>query len=195
MIKNKDQKLNDILSVALKFFAHYGYKKTTLEDVGDELGMTKSNLYFYIANKRDLYEKTVSMAFQEWQRAVIEAVGQVDDVADKFSTMATRSIEYLMNHDELRSIFIKDPSIFTLFPSEDRFYKINLGAIRLIEDILTTGIKQGRFHDMDVKHTAELFFSIYIMFLIKTYVKSEGVSAIRMYEEGLKIVMRGLCKS
>ena len=47
---------------------------------------------------------------------------------------------------------------------------------------------------MNVQHTAELFFSIYIMFLIKTYVKSEGVSSIRMYEEGLKIMVRGLCK-
>jgi len=195
MLTNKDRKLNDILDVALRLFAHYGYKKTTLEDVGDELGMTKSSLYFYVTNKRDLYEKTVSMAFQEWQGAVIEAVGRVDDVADKFSVMAKRSIEYLMDHDELRSIFIKDPGIFSLFPREDRFYEINLGAIRLIEDILTTGVKQGRFHEMDVKHTAELFFSIYIMFLIKTYVKSEGVSAIRMYEEGLRIIMRGLCKS
>ncbi|HPR04855.1 MAG TPA: TetR/AcrR family transcriptional regulator [Deltaproteobacteria bacterium] len=195
MLTNKDRKLNDILDVALRLFAHYGYKKTTLEDVGDELGMTKSSLYFYVTNKRDLYEKTVSMAFQEWQGAVIEAVGRVDDVADKFSVMAKRSIEYLMDHDELCSIFIKDPGIFSLFPREDRFYEINLGAIRLIEDILTTGVKQGRFHEMDVKHTAELFFSIYIMFLIKTYVKSEGVSAIRMYEEGLRIIMRGLCKS
>jgi hypothetical protein len=48
---------------------------------------------------------------------------------------------------------------------------------------------------MDVQHIAELFFSIYIMFLIKTYVKSEGVSAMRMYEEGLKIILRGLCRN
>jgi AcrR family transcriptional regulator len=192
---NKDRKLNDILAVALRLFAHYGYKKTTLEDVAGELGMTKSNLYFYVTSKRDLYEKTISMAFQEWQKAVIDAVGQVDDVAEKFSIMARQSIEYLMDHNELRSIFINDPGIFTLFPSEDRFYEINMGAIRLIEDILAKGIEQGRFHKMDVQHTAELFFSIYIMFLIKTYVKSEGVSAIRMYEEGLKILLRGLCKS
>jgi hypothetical protein len=46
---------------------------------------------------------------------------------------------------------------------------------------------------VDVDHTSELFFSIYIMFLIKRYVKSEGVSAARMYEEAMKIVLRGLC--
>ncbi|MGD0822365.1 MAG: TetR/AcrR family transcriptional regulator [Desulfomonilia bacterium] len=192
---DKDRKLNDILKAALRLFAHYGFKKTTLDDVANELGMTKSNLYFYVTNKRDLYEKTVSMAFQEWQTAVVEAVGEVDDVAEKFSVMAMRSIEYLVDHEELRSVFMKDPGIFTLYPAEDRFYEINKGAMLLIEDILSQGIKQGRFYDMDVQHIAELFFSIYIMFLIKTYVKSEGVSAMRMYEEGLKIILRGLCRN
>ncbi|HOJ14920.1 MAG TPA: TetR/AcrR family transcriptional regulator, partial [Deltaproteobacteria bacterium] len=173
MTKAKDRKFNEILATALELFAHYGYKKTTLKDVADKLGMTKSNLYFYVSNKRDLYEKTVSMAFKGWQKAVRDAVEQAQDAGDKFSIMATQSIQYLMEHDELRSIFIRDPGIFTPFPNEDRFYKINLGAIRLIEEILTLGIKQGRFHEVDVKPTAELFFSIYVMFLIKTYVKSE----------------------
>lgn len=195
MAFNKEQKLSSILNTALKLFAHYGYKKTSIEDVSNELGMTKSNIYFYVSSKRDLYEKTIGLAFRQWQEAVVDAVGKVDDVAEKFSVMAQKSIEYLMEHDELRSIFIKDPGIFTLFPTEDRFFDINRGALQLIEDILSEGVKQGRFHEMDVQHTAELFFSIYIMFLIKTYVKSEGVSAVRMYEEGLRIILRGLCKT
>jgi len=33
------------------------------------------------------------------------------------------------------------------------------------------------------------------MFLIKTYVKSQGSSSTRMYEQGLAIVLRGLVKS
>jgi AcrR family transcriptional regulator len=190
----KEKKLHSILKTALKLFAHYGYKKTTLEDVARELGMTKSNLYFYATNKRDLYEMTVSFAFKEWQASVVEAVANVDDVVEKFSEMSKCSFGYLLDHEDLRSVFMKDPSIFTLYPAEDRFYEINLGAIHLIEDILRQGIEQGRFHEMDVKHTAELFFSIYIMFLIKAYVKSEGVSALRMFDEGLRIILRGLCK-
>ena len=195
MIFDKDKKLVSILEAALKLFAHYGYKKTQIEDVANEVGMAKSSIYFYVSGKRDLYEKAIGMAFLEWQEAVINAVGEVDDVAEKFSVMAKTSLEYLTKHDTLRTIFIKDPGIFTLFPKEDRFYKINLSALQLIENILSEGIKQGRFHEMDVQHTAQLFFSIYIMFLIKTYVKSEGVSATRMFEEGLTILLRGLCKN
>ena len=190
---DKDLKQNHILDAALKQFARFGYQKTTMEDIAAELGMTKGNLYFYISGKRDLYEKTVSCALQQWRETVAAAVAEVDDVVEKFSVMARLSFEYLVDHEDLRAVLIKDPSIFSLTPREDRFYEINFGAMQLIKNILGQGIHEGRFHKVDVDHTAELFFSIYIMFLIKRYVKSEGVSASRMYEEAMKIVLRGIC--
>lgn len=88
-----------------------------------------------------------------------------------------------------------DPGIFILSHSEDRFYEINQGAMLLIKDILLQGIREARFYEVDVEHTTEFLFSIYIMFLIKTYVKSEGSSTVRMYEEGTNLILRGLCRN
>ena len=191
---DKGEKQNEILNAALKLFALYGYKKTTVEDVAEKVGMTKSNLYFYVKNKRDLYEKTVSRALERWRDSVARAIGETDDVVEKFSVMAKESFTYLAGEEDLRAICMKDPNIFTLTPREDRFYEINFGAMQLIKSILVQGIEEGRFYPVDVDHTTELFFSIYIMFLIKTYVKSEGISSVRMYDEGLKIIFRGLCR-
>lgn len=190
---DKDRKQNDIFHASLRLFARFGYQKTTMDDVAAEVGMSKGNIYFYVSSKRDLYEKTVSSALRQWRETVAAAVGRVDDVVEKFSVMARLSFEYLVDHEDLRAVLIKDPSIFTLTPREDRFYEINLGAMQLIKNIIAQGIAQGRFLPVDVDHTSELFFSIYIMFLIKRYVKSEGISAARMYEEAMKIVLRGLC--
>jgi AcrR family transcriptional regulator len=190
----KAEKQQKIFQAALQLFARYGFKKTTVEDVAAEVGMTKSNLYFYVTNKRDLYEKTVSNALIEWRDSVALAISEKEDVVEKFAVMASKSFEYLSHHDELRSILTMDPGIFTLSPEEDRFYEINQGAMLLIKDILVQGIKEGTFYKIDVDHMTELLFSIYIMFLIKTYIKSEGSSAFRMYEEGVTLILRGLCR-
>ncbi len=173
---------------------HDQNRKTTVEDVAAEVGMTKSNLYFYVANKRDLYEQTVSSVLKEWRDSVAAAISKKDDVVEKFKVMTTKSFEYLSHREDLRSILTMDPGIFTLSPEEDRFYEINQGAMLLIKDILVQGIKEGTFYKIDVDHMTELLFSIYIMFLIKTYIKSEGRSAFRMYEEGIKLILRGLCR-
>ncbi len=190
----KDQKQEQIFKTALTLFSRYGYKKTTIEDVTSALGMTKSNLYFYVANKQDLYEKTVGNELKKWRGHVAYQVGQTQDVVDKFTVMAKTSFSYLEDHDQLRQILIDDPTIFTLDPEEDRFLEINMSAMALIKDILVSGIEQDRFMPVDIDHTVELLFSIYIMFLIKTYVKSQGSSSTRMYTQGLEIVLRGLIK-
>ncbi len=61
--------------------------------------MTKSNLYFYVANKRELYEHTVGDALRQWRDSVASAVAKKDDVVEKFSVMATKSFEYLSSTD------------------------------------------------------------------------------------------------
>ncbi|MBW1824545.1 MAG: TetR/AcrR family transcriptional regulator [Deltaproteobacteria bacterium] len=190
----KTDKQQNIFDAALKLFARFGFKKTTVEDVAAEVGMTKSNLYFYVANKRELYEHTVGNALRQWRDSVAAAISNKDDAVEKFKVMTAKSFEYLSNHEELQSILIMDPGIFTLSPAEDRFYEINQGAMLLIKDILVQGIKEGQFYEVDIDHMTELLFSIYIMFLIKTYIKSEGSSAFRMYEEGVTLVLRGLCR-
>jgi AcrR family transcriptional regulator len=190
----KPDKKQEILNAALKVFARYGFKKATVEDVAKEVSMTKSNLYFYVTGKQELYEQSIRNALQQWRSSVAAAIAEKDNAIEKFKVMAVKSYEYLANDEELRSILIMDPGIFTLSPAEDRFYEINQGARQLIKDILMQGINEGHFHDFDVDHTAEFLFSVYIMFLIKTYIKSEGVSAFGMYEQGTALVLRGLCR-
>ncbi len=192
---SKADKKQEIFRAALKLFARYGYKKTTVAEVAAQVGMTKSNLYFYVAGKRDLYEQSIRHALKHWRDSVAAAIAEKNDVVEKFKTMALASFQYLADDEQLRSILIMDPAIFTLTPAEDRFHEINQGAMRLIKDILVQGINEGRFTEIDVEHTTEFLFSVYIMFLIKTYVKSEGISALRMYEQGAALVLRGLCRN
>lgn len=191
---SKKEKQHQIFRTALSLFSRYGYKKTTIEDVTSALGMTKSNLYFYVANKRDLYEQSVAHELTRWKDSVSQAVLETEDIKSKFTTMAVAAFQYLKDHHDFRRILIEDPTIFTLSSEEDRFSEINLKAKNLIKDILEQGVKQEVFIPIDLDHTTELLFSIYIMFLIKAYVKSEGTSSITMYEQGLKLILRGLSR-
>lgn len=188
----RDKKVNELFSVSLELFAVYGYKKTTLEDIADRLGMTKSNLYFYVKNKKDLYEKTVESALVQWKEAVAETVASEAGCRERFRAMALASFRYIDQHPILRSLLMKDPSIFTLSPSEDRFAEINRKAITLIREILIQGIEEKVFYPMDVDSVAEYLFSVYVMFLIKTYVKPDSSSSHAMYTAALDLALRGL---
>jgi AcrR family transcriptional regulator len=188
----KSNKLNQILNAALGIFAHYGFRQATMEQIAGELGMTKGSLYFYCANKADLYNNAVAYALIKWQARVREAVDAEADIIQKFITLAIKSNEYLSEDDDLRTIIINDPQIQSITPSEDRYPNIGSASYGMIKQILEQGVAENKFKEMDIEHVAGFLYSVHCMFVVKTYIKAEGQSAQELYRAGLEVILKGL---
>ena len=184
--------LNDICQAAIAVFARYGYRRTRVEDVAEALEIAPSTLYRYVKNKRDLYEKCVEFGIGRWQEKVIKALDGLADPVERFLTMCRKGFEHLAHDEDLRAIMIDDPSIFPLAPRKARFPAIDNTSLKLIKSVIRDGIEQGVFREVDLEYTSELLYSIYVMFIIKTYVKSEGHSANGLFEQGLDLILEGL---
>lgn len=189
---SKKTSREEIFEAALKVFARYGLRRTRMEDIAVELNMATATLYRYVRDKRDLYEQTVAHGIKRWQSRVFEAISGIDDVTEQFVTMCRRGYGYLAEDSDLRQIMVDDPAIFPLSPRKERFPEIDSASIGLIKSILQKGIDRGVFRPVDVDHVAELFYSIYVMFIIKAYVKSEQHSTRKMFEEGVNVILKGL---
>ncbi len=192
MVRSDKEKM--IFSASLKLFARYGYKKTTIEDVGRELGMTPGSLYFYVKSKKDLYEKTVCTALDSWRESVAAAVSRESGAVNKFRVMAEQSFKYLRDRSDILAILSRDSDIFTITPGEDRFSDINREAMGLMRSILEQGVREKTFRAMDVELMTDFLFSTYMMMLIKAYVKPEGDNVEAMFREGLNLILKGLAK-
>jgi AcrR family transcriptional regulator len=53
----RDQKREQILSVAEALFFERGYAQTTVADIVEALGVTKPYLYYYFNGKDDIFEQ------------------------------------------------------------------------------------------------------------------------------------------
>lgn len=49
-----EKRKEEIIEVALKRFMHYGFSKTTMNEIADDLRITKANLYYYYPDKSAL---------------------------------------------------------------------------------------------------------------------------------------------
>jgi AcrR family transcriptional regulator len=181
-----------IYEAALEAFARYGYNKTTLEDIAGSLGMTKGSLYTYVENKLDLYRQTVSYAFRRWQALVGEAVRKEATPDKQLTVLCESAIGYLKKDERFREILKRDPEIFPMFPSDDPYQAINNRSLEMIADILRRGIDEGIFNPVDANKTAEILFSIYKMFIIQAYVKTDEEYIPRMLQETLDLLTRGI---
>lgn len=54
------EKLTKILDTAQKRFAHYGLAKTTMNDIADDLGVSKASLYYYFPDKECIFKKVMA---------------------------------------------------------------------------------------------------------------------------------------
>ncbi|NQX87771.1 MAG: TetR/AcrR family transcriptional regulator [Halioglobus sp.] len=61
-----DAKRAAILSQAAKLFNYKGSRSTTLRDIADELGLTKTSLYYYVKTKEDLIYQCYRVALQHY---------------------------------------------------------------------------------------------------------------------------------
>ena len=181
-----------ILYAALKVFARFGYKKSTLEDIASELGMTNTAMYAYASSKRDLYERTVSFVMKRWQSGVEQAVDAKTTAMDKMTALCESALYYLAQDLEFCALLKSDPQIFPMFPTVDPYEEINRDSVRMIERILLFGQETGEFRTVDAPAVSEVLFSIYKNFIIHTYINSEEDYTSRYLPITMDLILNGI---
>lgn len=87
----KDQEIDDrkieIRVKARDIFLRYGYRKTTIEDIGKACGLGKAALYHYFSSKEEIFAEVVRVESESMLRSIREAVDAVDDPRTKIAVM------------------------------------------------------------------------------------------------------------
>lgn len=99
MVKRKEE----IIDVALKRFCHYGFSKTTMNEIADDLRITKANLYYYYNDKTALISdviRFVATGLTEIEQDIIDNYNR-DFLGTLFGMLEVRSkflSKYYMLH-------------------------------------------------------------------------------------------------
>ena len=55
-----------IIQSALNVFSTYGFQGASIEQIANESGISKSNLFYYFSSKEELYVEVLSQVLEEW---------------------------------------------------------------------------------------------------------------------------------
>ena len=164
-----------IYKAALPFFAKYGYKKTTLEDIASALDMSNTNLYSYARSKRDLYQCCVDYAIDQWQEFVRQQTRDIEDPKEKLVTTWRSAVGYIIGNEEMMALLKNDPTIFPMFPNVDPIEEYNDWSVQYVKEILEEGIEKGVFRaTINVDIAATMLFGWY-KYLIVSSVEMEAL--------------------
>jgi len=90
-----------ILQAALKSFARCGYAATSVQHIVDAAGVSKPALYYYFADKAQLFQALVDQAHDERYRLMQAAAQRGRTVAEKLEQIVAAVFEFSLRNREL----------------------------------------------------------------------------------------------
>lgn len=111
-LENSELRRAQILSVASKAFAKYGYNHTDMNIVSDELGIAKGTIYYYFSNKEELFLATVDNLMLELLKAIDIVLTPHKDYIQIIEEAVQVYLSFFDTHPEFVELLIQERAKF-----------------------------------------------------------------------------------
>jgi len=83
-VDQQDIKREKILEAAYQRFLHYGYSKTTMNEIAGDLSLSKALLYYYFPDKSSLYVAVMRKLANEYLDKLDKEIAEFDNLKSAF---------------------------------------------------------------------------------------------------------------
>ena len=162
IVVEHDKRRHDILERSLDVFASEGYEDTTFQKIADSCGITRTTLYIYFDNKKEIFVgslKQILIAMELDLNAIID--DESLSAHDALYKMAMLIIDYCEQNLKLFNV-LHSYLIGLKKANENPEKKIHRRIIRLrhlLSTVIIRGINSGEFkQDLNVHSVVELIY-------------------------------------
>ncbi|HMR20056.1 MAG TPA: TetR/AcrR family transcriptional regulator [Sphingobacterium sp.] len=154
-----DKRKEEIVEVALKRFAHYGFNKTTMNEIADDLNVTKANLYYYYPDKFALIKDVIRYVFMEIQR----------EEEDLISSYQRNFLEVMFSLLELRASYLKKYYVLHINENLEWIKGVEINEflqechqddLRHLKSFMSKAVESGELLVQDIDETCSVYIEI-----------------------------------
>ncbi|MDX9904853.1 MAG: TetR/AcrR family transcriptional regulator [Bacteroidales bacterium] len=150
---DKEEYRRRIILTASRIFSHYGFRKTTMEEISRALHKGKSSIYYYFASKEEIFEAVVLYEANQLRRQLTTAIKEVESPKEKLRNyifVRMKSFAKLSNY--YNAVFDKNLDHYEFIEKiRSRYDREELAILRLL---LYVGNSRGVFEVRESEYTA-----------------------------------------
>lgn len=121
-----------LLDAALVVFTRRGYESATLEEIGAELGVSRSAVLYHFGSKADLLASVVAPLFDELDGALGDVDGVDPPLArPQLRSLVGRSVDAMLAHHATATLLWRDRTARAVGDREGRLDRWSDGFLRL----------------------------------------------------------------
>jgi AcrR family transcriptional regulator len=150
---DKEEYRKKIIVTAGAIFSHFGFKKTTMDEIAKALKMGKSSIYYYFESKEEIFEAVVLHEANILRNELTTTIKAVESPIEKMRNyvfVRMKSFEKLSNY--YNAIFDRNLAHFEFIEKiREKYDREELAILRLI---LYHGARKKVFNIVDSEYTA-----------------------------------------
>ncbi len=143
---------NEILEKARDLFWEKGYEGTSLKDIADACGFENTNVYYYYKNKEEILFEALRIELEELvkdTKQLEENIGK--NPVEKLKLFMDTEVKRHLGKHRLQGM-LTDSELSHLNPRHRRtVIELRNQHDEILSQIISDGIAQGYFRDLDVK--------------------------------------------
>ncbi|MCL2137190.1 MAG: TetR/AcrR family transcriptional regulator [Coriobacteriia bacterium] len=188
VIKPFEERRQEIISTARRFFIKNGYKNTSVAEIAHELGIAQGLIFHYFKSKAWLLYSVFDEIAAEERLATMEFLdefeGRAIDCLDLFITKGTQLHDHLREYDDFFIEMKEDPAIQDYIQN-----KLTLYSLPMVQQLIERGNEDGSWNCDFPEQTA-----IFIISGFKGILQSYTDFDIAAMSDAIQsIVLRLLC--
>ena len=182
-----------ILDAADARFRTYGFKKTAMSEIADDLGMSTSNLYRYFPSKLDIVEGFALRCFVEKEKALTAMI----DLSSKSPKICLKEYGNALlkyNFQQLNEYPMLKEIIMALCEVNSELVdRKREGELSILKDILEKGQEQNCWAIDDLEETGLAIMASWVMFSTPTFMRHQTLEQLeKRLSNLLNLIINGL---
>lgn len=139
----KAERREEFLQAAARIFSEKGYRASTIQDIGRELGITSAALYYYFSGKQDILSELIVRPIVFLQEMAQEVAGTPRTAQEKIAEIVHRHLDLMLSQRSLFTIFLRErvelepKHAARLADLEERYYR---SVLAILKDAKAEGV-------------------------------------------------------
>lgn len=148
--RKKEKRRNEIIDAAERLFYSKGYDKVSMDEIAQEVELSKGALYFYFKSKDSLFFAIITRKWAEFVEAMIENMSYGKTGFEKIQRMIQWFIEYSQENPEYNDMATTfGPQLFQRIDPENArtMMELSMKYMPLVHCAVREGIEDGSIRD------------------------------------------------
>ncbi|EHQ87863.1 TetR/AcrR family transcriptional regulator [Desulfosporosinus youngiae] len=187
--RKKEETKTRIIDTAIKHFQNQGYEATTMEQIAEEVDISKVTLYNYFSSKEVIVSEFFQRMSHEFVDLVLAALEEQPNTPSKIFEMFRQQFEWNAQYRELLQVYFVHQFQSMLKPESYQGSGLDI----VLAQIIRHGQEQGEVRtDMSTEYLAKHLEMMYIMQFLVWVLEPEAWDAEKNLGAMVDLFMHGV---